>query len=93
MIDSIKVRTPAGIRTICRVLEIPRSSYYHAARETPTATSDREFSTHIIKIFNHHRRRYGYRRISSDLNDLGITCAPARVRRLMADNGLRAARA
>jgi putative transposase len=90
MIGSIKTRTGAGIREICRVLKLPRSSYYHAATETPTVTSDRELTPVITDIFNSHVRRYGYRRIYSDLVDRNITCAPARVRRLMAQNGLRA---
>lgn len=90
MISSIKDKTRAGIRMICRVLDSPRSSYYQAAKETPTATRDRELSPIITAIFHNHCRRYGYRRIASDLEDLGITCAPARVRRLMAENGLRA---
>lgn len=90
MIDTIKAKTGAGIREICRILKIPRSSYYHAATETPTVTSDRELTPVITDIFKSHVRRYGYRRIYSDLVDLSITCAPARVRRLMAENGLRA---
>jgi len=90
MIDSIRAKTGGTIREICRVLDISRSSYYHAATETPTVASDRELSAVIVGIFNKHRRRYGYRRIASDLDDLGLTCAPARVRRLMAENGLRA---
>jgi transposase InsO family protein len=90
MIRSIRAKIRAGIRTICRVLEIPRSSYYHAATATPTAASDRRLTPLITGIFNGHRRRYGYRRICSDLDDRGITCAPARVRRLMAESGLRA---
>jgi putative transposase len=90
MIDSIRAKTGARIRKICRVLKLPRSSYYHAATETPTVTSDRELTPVITDIFNSHVRRYGYRRIYSDLVDLNITCAPARVRRLMVENGLRA---
>lgn len=90
MIDSINAKTRAGVRMICDVLDLPRSSYYAAAKETPTAMRDRELAPIIARIFNDHRRRYGYRRIASDLADLGITCAPARVRRLMAANGLRA---
>lgn len=90
MIDSIRAKTGGGIREICRVLKVPRSSYYHAETETPTAASDRELTQIITGIFNSHLRRYGYRRIHSDLVDLEITCAPARVRRLMAENGLRA---
>jgi transposase InsO family protein len=42
----------------------------------------------ISAIFNHHRRRYGYRRIWKQLSDDGITCAPDRVRRLMQQQGL-----
>ena len=90
MIDSISDKTGAGVRMICDVLDVPRSSYYAAAKETPTTKRDRELAPIITRIFHDHRRRYGYRRIGSDLADLGITCAPARVRRLMAANGLRA---
>jgi len=33
---------------------------------------------------------YGYRRIQAELSDQGITCAPARIRRIMAERKLRA---
>jgi transposase InsO family protein len=45
---------------------------------------------HIERIFRAHRRRYGYRRIVEQLADEGHTCAPARVRRIMEQRGLRA---
>ena len=88
MIRSIETKTGAPIREICRVLGLPRSSFYSAATETPTAVSDRHLTPIINEIFKRHRRRYGYRRIASEPGGLGITCAPARVRRLMAANGL-----
>jgi transposase InsO family protein len=44
----------------------------------------------IGTIFKTHRRRYGYRRIHSELSDQGITCAPARIRRLMQERELKA---
>lgn len=90
MINSIKYKTGGGVREICRVLDLPRSSYYHAATETPTLSGDRGLSVEICEIFKAHRRRYGYRRIASELADRGLTCAPARVRRLMVENGLSA---
>ena len=90
MIESIKTKTGAGVREICRVLKLPRSSYYHAATESPMQAGDRELVPAITEIFHSHERRYGYRRIVSDLADRGIRCSPARVRRLMAANGLRA---
>jgi transposase InsO family protein len=45
---------------------------------------------HVARIFHAHRRRYGYRRIGAELADEGRACAPARVRRIMAQSALRA---
>jgi transposase InsO family protein len=44
----------------------------------------------IETVFKRHRRRYGYRRLGQVLADQGLTCAPARIRRLMAQRALRA---
>jgi len=90
MIGEIHQATGHGIRRICDTLGVPRSSYYHAARPTPTQVSDEEIGPEIEAIFRRHRRRYGYRRILDDLSDQGITCAPARVRRIMAQRRLKA---
>jgi putative transposase len=90
MIGQIHHETGHGIRSICTVLGAPRSSYYHAANPTATELSDQEIGEVIERIFHRHRRRYGYRRIWQDLNEAEILCAPARVRRLMAQRGLKA---
>ena len=90
MIDSIKDINRASIRRICGVLGLPRSSYYQGGRATTIQVEDREIGRQIETIFHRHRRRYGYRRIYDDLQDLGITCAPSRVRRIMKQRGLRA---
>lgn len=90
MIEDIHRETGHGIRPICKVLEVPRSSYYHAAQPTSCQKADIELGEVIEGIFKRHRRRYGYRRIHSDLADKGIICAPARVRRIMEERGLRA---
>lgn len=90
MIDEIQRATGYPLRPICQVLGVPRSSYYHAASPTATELSDRDIGDLIEAIFKRHRRRYGYRRIWRELADAGITCAPARVRRIMAERGLKA---
>jgi len=90
MIDEIHLATGHGIRRICSVLQVPRSSYYHAARPTFTQSEDQRIGEAIEAIFKRHRRRYGYRRIWEELADLGISCAPSRVRRLMAERALKA---
>ena len=90
MIGDIHQTTGHPIRLICSTLGVPRSSYYHAATPTPSQLSDHAISDRIEAIFRSHRRRYGYRRIQSELSDEGLTCAPARVRRLMQERGLKA---
>lgn len=90
MIHAIHRATGHGIRRICTVLAVPRSSYYHAATPTARSCSDQELGQLIERIFHEHRRRYGYRRIWQELRENGHTCAPDRVRRLMAERGLHA---
>ena len=90
MIGDIHHTTGHGIRPICTTLQVPRSSYYHAAAPTLTQRSDQEIGDIIETIFKRHRRRYGYRRIREELADREITCAPDRVRRIMQERGLKA---
>ena len=90
MIEHIHQQTGHGIRPICQVLGVPRSSYYHASRPTSCQSADIALGEVIEGIFKRHRRRYGYRRIHSDLSDKGIVCAAARVRRIMEQRCLRA---
>ena len=90
MILRISTSSGSPIRRICTVLNAPRSTFYHAATPTESQLSDQQMGEHIARIFRAHRRRYGYRRILAQLADEGHTCAPARVRRIMAQRGLRA---
>ena len=90
MIQQLHTQTQASIRQICHVLQLPRSSFYHAAKDAPTRLEDRRLGALIEEIFKRNRRRYGYRRIAQELKDHDIVCAPARLRRLMRQSGLRA---
>lgn len=90
MIALIAQDSGASIRDVCKVLEVSRSSFYHAATPTATQVADADLGERIEAIFGRHRGRYGYRRVAEELADQGVTCAPARVRRLMAQRGLRA---
>lgn len=90
MIDRIHLENGHGIRSICKVLWLPRSGYYHAATPTANELSERDIGERMERIFRRHHRRHGYRRIWRDLADDGVVCGPARVRRLMVERGLRA---
>ena len=67
MIDSIRRDTGHSVRVICSVLDVPRSSYYHAAAPTPTQRSDQEIGDVVEEVFKSHQGRYGHRRISAEL--------------------------
>jgi transposase InsO family protein len=90
MIESIHQETGHSIRRICETLGLPRSSYHHAAKPTPTQLDDQKLGDQIEEIFKEHRARYGYRRIYEELSDREIQCGCDRVRRLMKERGLRA---
>jgi putative transposase len=88
MILSITHSTGHTVRRVCQVLEVPRSSFYHAAVPTARSLEDAELLDLIRAIFRAHRGRYGYRRIWKQLAAEGVVCAPARLRRLMEEHGL-----
>ena len=71
-------------------LGVPRSSFYQAATPTATQVADVGLGDLIETVFRRHRKRYGYRRVGEELSDGGVSCAPARVRRLMAQRALHA---
>jgi putative transposase len=90
MIQQISHQTGGSVRAVCAALDLPRSSFYHAAEPTSTQGGDATVGARIEAVFKRHCRRYGYRRIGAELADAGLVCAPARIRRLMAARGLRA---
>ena len=90
MIHSIGQQTGAPVRRICRVLNLPRSSFYQAAKLCQSELENRRIGGVIEKIFRRHRARYGYRRVHEDLKELEIECGSARVRQIMKTRGLRA---
>jgi len=90
MIEEIKAKTNSSVRLVCETLQLPRSSYYHAAEPTRTSLDDQALGDLIEEIFKRHRRRYGHRRIWEELRDEGKVCALARIRRIMQERGLKA---
>jgi len=90
MIQAVAQKTGGSIRKVCVVLGEARSSFYHASTPTATQMADASLGDLIEAVFRHHRRRYGYRRLAQELSDRGVSCAPARIRRIMAQRALHA---
>ena len=90
MFQAVAQKTGGSIRKVCVVLGEARSSFYHASTPTATQVADAGLGDLIEAVFRRHRRRYGYRRLAEELSDRGVTCAPARIRRIMAQRALHA---
>jgi transposase InsO family protein len=77
---------------VCDLLDISRSGYYAWRQGAPSlsAQRDAELTPLVRALFWKHRRRYGARRIASELADLGEVCSPRRVAKIMKTQRLRA---
>src|SRR6184192_3877300 len=66
---------------VCTTLDLSRSAYYawRSGEPSSRASRDEELAPLVRAIFWKHRRRYGTRRIASELLDLGQRLSPRRV--------------
>lgn len=71
------------MKTICAVLELPRSSYYHK----PNMTADEPLRTALLTQ-TEAWPTYGYRRLTAQLQREGWSVNHKRIRRLMQEMGL-----
>jgi transposase InsO family protein len=88
IVQAVRISTAV----VCEVLGLCRSAYYAWRNAAPSKkeNEEREMSLLIRALFVKHRRRYGARRLASELADLGIDYGRLRVARLMKEQGLRA---
>ena len=70
---------------MCRVLELPRSSYYY--KET-TKGSGAEIETTVLDEFRNSRNNYGTRKLKIVLNRRGIKISRRRIGNIMKKYGL-----
>jgi putative transposase len=91
-----KHRASYGVESICRVLPIAPSTYYHqlACRADPTKLSPRcqrdvSLKPKIQKVWDDNWKVYGVRKTWRQLRREGVDVARCTVARLMADMGLR----
>jgi transposase InsO family protein len=80
------------IAWMCRLLGVPRSSFYawRNRAETPTAARRRELAEHVRRIFDDSRQTSGCRRVAAQLNRGGHECSVGLIADLMRELELRA---
>jgi transposase InsO family protein len=82
------------IAWMCRLLGVPRSSFYawrrQVASETATAARRRQLGEQVARVFAAGRGVYGCRRVTAQLNREGHPCSVGLVADLMRELGLAA---
>ena len=75
---------------MCTMLGVSRQGYYAWKTRGPSRRErdDQTLKTRIKAIFDHHKGRYGVRRIFRELKRGGVAVAYKRVQRLMTELGL-----
>lgn len=79
-----------SITALCRILGVSRSAYYVYLKEDTYVLQGAKLQTSeaIKEIFDFHKRRYGWRRIQSDLYDRGIEAGRYQIRSRMREQEL-----
>lgn len=70
---------------MCRVLNVPRSTYYY---ESKAKESTDEITPKVIEIFKASRNNYGTRKIKIELKKQGIIASRRKIGQIMKANGL-----
>lgn len=71
-----------------KFFEISKSTYFYNINKYEKPDVDLELKNLIKEIFNKHKSRYGYRRITLELRNKGLVINHKRVKRLMSQLGL-----
>lgn len=71
------------VKTICEVLDLPRSSFYHRTSES----DDRDLQAALLDLAGQYPT-YGYRRLTALLKRTGWSVNHKRIQRMMAQMGL-----
>ena len=80
------------MRRFCRLLDVHPSGYYAWLKQPHSKRhkANQKLTGQIKQFWLESGGVYGYRKIHSDLRDIGEGCGPNRVHRLMKGEGLRA---
>ncbi|MCR5196182.1 MAG: IS3 family transposase [Pseudobutyrivibrio sp.] len=82
-----ELRQKYPLMALLRCAGIPRSTYYYYEKKK-AQDKHRDLKKHITRIFNENKGRYGYRRITIQLRNEGVTANHKLVLKLMNELGL-----
>ena len=71
-----------SLKILLKISGLKRSTYYYTLSKTNKDMKNDEIMNIIIHIFYTHKERYGYRRITLELRNMGYTINHKKVKRL-----------
>ncbi|WP_092277557.1 IS3 family transposase, partial [Brevibacillus centrosporus] len=84
-----ELRTEFPVKALLTLAGIPRSTYYYYVKTNNRPDKHSELKTWIQTIYHEHKGRYGYRRITDELKNMGHLVNHKKVQRLMKELGLK----
>ncbi len=85
----MELRHQYDLETLLNQTNMARSSFYYYQKQTKTSDKYAQTKEFIKVIYHKHKGRYGYRRITDELNNKGIIINHKTVLRLMKLLGLK----
>jgi putative transposase len=85
----IELRQQYPLATLLRIAGLSRSTFYYQAKVQQAGDRYAELKASIGSIYERHKGRYGYRRITDELRNVGFVVNHKTVQRLMQLLGLK----
>lgn len=85
----LELRQQFPLAGLLKVAGLSRSTFYYQVKVQQAADKYLELKTHIKAVFDQHKARYGYRRVTAAVRQLGHQVNHKTVQRLMAELGLK----
>jgi putative transposase len=83
------LRHEHGLPGLLKAAGLPRSTFYYHLKAAKADDSHADLKKRIRSIYEHHRGRYGYRRITAQIRRNGDVVNHKKVQRLMQSMGLK----
>lgn len=77
------------LKDVLIMVDIPEATYHYHLKRLDTEDKDKALKGKISTLFYRFKERYGYKRITNELNKMGIVINHKKVYRLMKELGLK----
>ena len=78
-----KLRQEFSLAVLLTIAQLPRATFYYHLKRMDVPDKYKEVKAEITAIYHENKGRYGYRRITIELHNRGLSCNHKTVQRLM----------